>query len=339
MLAPIRYILSNQLKCKYLKLPQKISGFTLIELLVAMILAVLVISPLVGFAINILDTDRKEQAKATSEQEIKDALDYIAQDLKQAVYIYDNDGLSQDHNPSPTLQGNGNINSGIKNQIPPVAGNSPNCLPADTATCRPILVFWKRELIPSAIPVAGSGSNDTFVYSLVGYYLITTPNPTWSNTARIGRFEIKNAVPNAANPNQPLVAGSPGFAGFDRSLPGTLKQKMHRWTKSGDFTTQTTILVDYIDHTPQNTPGVPAVTNTSCQSVSTNAQLIPPNNPNGIYSFYACVDSSQNLARIYLRGNALARIQKNNNTYKTRLSTFFPSANIIVKTGGFLSPQ
>jgi len=43
--------------------------------------------------LNIMDSERKEQAKKTSEQELQSALDYIAGDLEQAVYIYDDDGL------------------------------------------------------------------------------------------------------------------------------------------------------------------------------------------------------------------------------------------------------
>jgi len=37
--------------------------------------------------LNIMDSERKEQAKTTSEQELQSALDYIAGDLEQAVYI------------------------------------------------------------------------------------------------------------------------------------------------------------------------------------------------------------------------------------------------------------
>jgi type II secretory pathway component PulJ len=70
------------------------TGFTLIELLVAMVLAILVVMPLLGFIINILDNDRREQARQ-HQQEIQAAVDYIAQDLEQAVYIYDADGLKQ----------------------------------------------------------------------------------------------------------------------------------------------------------------------------------------------------------------------------------------------------
>jgi len=60
MINPLRFLFNNKLKAS--NLTQAPGGFTLIELLVAMILAALV-TPLLGFMLNIMDTDRKEQAK------------------------------------------------------------------------------------------------------------------------------------------------------------------------------------------------------------------------------------------------------------------------------------
>ncbi|WP_338422923.1 hypothetical protein [Anabaena sphaerica] len=64
----LKFILTN--KIKYLKVVQPINGFTLIELLVGLVMAFIIITSLLGFMITIMETDRKEQAKATSEQEI-----------------------------------------------------------------------------------------------------------------------------------------------------------------------------------------------------------------------------------------------------------------------------
>ena len=47
---------------------KKTFGFTLIELLVGMVLAFLVMAPMLGFMVNMLDSDNREQAKATTEQ-------------------------------------------------------------------------------------------------------------------------------------------------------------------------------------------------------------------------------------------------------------------------------
>jgi Tfp pilus assembly protein PilW len=112
----------------------KTGGFTLIELLVGIIMTSLIITPLLGLVINMMDTDRKEQAKATSEQEIQAALDYIARDLDQAFFIYDGFGLNR-----------------IRNNLPKV-GDDPN----QDATGEPVLVFWKRKFLPNSLPIPGA---------------------------------------------------------------------------------------------------------------------------------------------------------------------------------------
>ena len=139
MINQLHFFLKHHPNKKRSEITSKNSGFTLIELMVAMILAVLVITPLLGFMINILDTDRKEQAKVNSEQEIKPALDYIAQDLKQAIYIYDAKGIKA-----------------IEDELPY----------ANDAAKVPVLVFWKREFKKGVIGGSFDGSNDGFVYSL-----------------------------------------------------------------------------------------------------------------------------------------------------------------------------
>jgi len=306
----------------------KTSGFTLTELLVGMLMASLVITPLFSFALNIMDSDRKEQAKATTEQEIESALDYITQDLEQAVYIYDADGLDKNSTDTPV---------GIKNQIPPATNAETNGCRSTTPTCVPVLVFWKRDHRPGILPVSGSSvKDDTFVYSLVAYYLIKSSGNTWSNAARIGRFEIRDGVTNPTSPTNSDAtpnfitneSTSAGFQLFDLSVTGSsLKEKMNRWTKaSGNYNTNVLTLVDYVDHsnlTPQACP-------TGMQRVPSAATL-----PGG---FYACVDSATTSAQVYIRGNALARIG-NNSTFSTNQSAYFPSATIQVKGRGFLGVE
>lgn len=349
----LKFLLLTQQKRS--KPPRKSAGFTLIELLVAIILAALVITPLLGFMINILSTDRKEQAKATSEQEIQTAADYIARDLQQAVYIYDAQALNNNLNLSnPT-------NSGIKNQLPSVSDGTP------------VLVFWKRELVPEAVPIDSTNCktandttreekcNDTFVYSLVAYYLIKDNNTTWSDAARIARFQISDGVKDSDGNYIPATesrqARDAGFAPFNLGLSGSLRSKMNRWDgkttpatndpdedeNDEDYTNTPQVLVDYIDHTTGNLPP-----NETCPSDSDTTDQDPewtkvPDYSNASVddkfktnSFYACVYSSQNIARVYLRGNALARIQSNNITYDESTSSYFPTAKIQVEAIGGL---
>ena len=330
---------------------QNVSGFTLIELLVAMILAALVIGPLLGFMLNILDTDRREQAKTTSQQEIQSGLDYIARDLEQAVFIYDGYGLGK-----------------IRNQLLAVDNGNP------------VLVFWKREQIPNAIKIDQTGlctdtdpdstCNDSFVYSLVAYYLINNTNnsnSTWSNTARIARFKIRDGIKNPIQPttgsgsntkpkyleNTNKIQGQEdqGFKIFNLSVPNgstpdatvtPIEDRMNRWEKDAKaYNKSPEVLVDYIDQStaPAVTPPLPdcrktlSLVDPSIDKDRKKERMLAKDTT--LNSFYACVNSSKNEAYIYLRGNAMARWQKNA-TYNASNSTAFPSATIRVKSRGFL---
>lgn len=350
MMSVLKFILSSQLKRS--KLVQQTGGFTLIELLVAMIMAVLIITPLLGFMINILDTDRKEQAKVTSEQEIQTAIDYIARDLQQAVYIYDADGLTNESNPDPSV-------SGIKNQIPPLEPTG-NC--TDATQCQPVLVFWKRKLLKDAINLDESSNDDktddTFVYSLVAYYLIKDNNETWSKAARIARFEISDGVQDTNGvectdyPDEKYAKKSDGtgtcpdqgFKRFDLTPENgnTLKEKMNKWTKANTAYNANNkgkdalVLVDFIDQTTTANSEAPQ---TSCPPDSTE-----PNNPitwskvtpGDFTGFYVCIDSTHTTAQVFLRGNALARVQSDNLDYAPSKATYFPQKSVRVQGRGYL---
>lgn len=310
-MSSLKWLLINQLKRSRVK---TMSGFTLIELLVSMILAVLVMTPLLAFMVNIMTTDRQEQAKATSEQELKTALDYIARDLQQSVYIYDADGINAIRQYLPK--------SNVTNQY------------------FPVLVFWKRQFISNGLTVTG-GTNDTFVYSLVAYYLINDGDPTWSNAARIGRFQISNGygVTNTAINS----TRDPGFQLFSLQDSGTLKSKMDNWTPmTGEtYTQQILPLIDYVDQTQINT-----TTNLAPTCSSATSQLLPnfsgtygnsvPTGNTNTRGFYVCVDSTNTVVEVYLRGNALARIQNNYFSFNGNNKVYFPQVSRRVQGRGFV---
>ncbi|WP_375499778.1 hormogonium polysaccharide secretion pseudopilin HpsC [uncultured Nostoc sp.] len=341
MIRTLKFLLSNQLKRS--KCIQQVDGFTLIELLVAMILAFLIITPLLGFMINILNTDRQEQAKANSEQEIQAALDYIARDLQQAIYIYDATGI-------------GCLTGTADTTTCPNASTTGNQLPSPSATDRvPVLVFWKRELVSQAITITGTQKDDTFVYSLVAYYLIKDTSSTWSKAARIARWQIRDGI---ADPSSTQTCGkylvgqcpSEGFALFKLDGIGTITQKMNSWTKAtASYTADTTVLVDFIDQT--KTDDVSKNIAATCPANSTTPSVVtwskvPPNtttlNTRDTYKmtgFYACVDRVNTTAQVFIRGNALARIETDANRLKNdsdSKKTYFPTASVRVQGRGYL---
>ena len=303
-------------------------GFTLVELLIGLVMAFLVLTPLFGLMISIMNTDEKEQAKTTSEQELQTAIDFITRDLQQAVYIYDFQGVT-----------NKAANGGINDSLPEVAGGVP------------ILVFWKQEVVSNVIPTAGSKKDDASIYSLVAYYLINSPSTIWSNTARIARWQIKDGVRSPSdtsgvtcNPSYNTSikfvdadnCPSPGFKPFDLD--------MNQWQRSGSFTNDPHVLVDFIDQTPRDQTNVPNITPSCAQDANQPGVTITPISSTTMTSFYACVSNYADptnqgqvisTAQIFIRGNALARIQTSNIDYKDKSQqTYFPTVSAIIQARG-----
>ncbi|MFB2895258.1 hypothetical protein ACE1CI_20320 [Aerosakkonemataceae cyanobacterium BLCC-F50] len=107
----------------------KNSGFTVLELLVATLVATFVIVALLDLVVDLLQTDRREYARNETQREIQMALDFMVNDIREAAYIYDNNGLN----------GGGPDNlPGIKNYVQIPDGYTP------------ILAFWKPETISDA---------------------------------------------------------------------------------------------------------------------------------------------------------------------------------------------
>lgn len=345
MKSTLKFVLSYRLRG--LGINKSNSGFTLIELLVAMLLAVLIITPLMGFMIDILRTDGREQAKATSEQEIQAALDFINRDLQQAVYIYDADGVTRGRTGTDVA------NFGIRQQIPPLKPTD-GCDAKNASDCQPILVFWKREYISDSVGVSRPDDNNRdggFAYSLVAYYLINNPNGNgiWSKTARIARFQIRGQVnsANAINNKGVIRTGSgatatlkPLDAGFmppplSRTISGaTLKERMNQWeadTNVARYSQPVVTLVDYIDTARTTARPINCPNPVSAVGSNTTGFQGTGNNTSG---FYACVNASEVVAQIHLRGNAAIRVNEQSSD-----STFFPSTSARIQGRGFVATQ
>ncbi len=322
MLSSLKFILKSQLK----RQSDHPGGFTLIELLVALIMAALIITPVLGFMINFLQTDRREQAKTTTEQDIQSALDYMAQDMQQAVYIYNEEALTS-INPD-----------GIKGALD-TALKCPN----DADSCQPILVFWKRRFLAKDDVLSGTivgtktNENDTFVYSLVAYSLVDTEqniNNLWSPSARIVRYELRDALDFNQDGTDEIAPDPAGFQPFNLDGKGSLTLKMNQWNTPGGEQEGAT-LIDYIDEPDEPDSNAPVV---NCK---VGEQRIPDDST--VNSFVVCMNllnPSIPTARVYLRGNALARIPiLQNEDYDDKYSTFFPTSSILVRGNGFLFTQ
>lgn len=324
-------------------------GMTLVELLVGSIMAFLIITPMLAFVVDMLNTDRREQVKSNTEQDIQAAVDFIAQDLSQAIYIYDN-------NPATGIPA-------IQNFL---------LTPADPNKT-PILVFWKRQLLRNSLPTTdgiepaqchtiNNPCNDTYVLSLVAYYKIieTDSNSIWcqpsgtSCPSRIVRYQIQDGVrdPYSADPSQRYYTTvtdaqrvSPAFNQGSATEPGfDISKPTEKVTIPGSFTDQNVrgdVLVNYID---DSSPG-PSVTPNECtialgRPTTQTGTTIPEDTlkitdrQNNINSFYACVDTARNVARVNIRGNSLRRFQPSGAYYDANKSAYFPTASVQVQGRG-----
>jgi len=336
-------------------------GMTLVELLVGAIMAFLIITPMLAFVVDMLNTDRREQVKSNTEQDIQAAVDFIAQDLSQAIYIYDN-------NPDTTSTA-----TTTPTGIPAlVAGNFIPENPNET----PILVFWKRQILQNSLPLAagvqpntcpsttpstGPTCNDTYVLALVAYYEVreANSNSIWCQPSgapcptRIVRYQIQDGLrdPNSVDPDPSkryftgvttaqkrspgFFAGSTTEAGFDISRP---TQKVT--TGAANFSRDPQVLVNYIDHpSPVQKPIDPeeckkALGNPTDKTGVTPTPLpettLKRANPDNTNSFYTCVDTARNVARVTIRGNSLRRIQTDAD-YDDKKAAYFPTASVQVQ--------
>ncbi|WP_413161720.1 hormogonium polysaccharide secretion pseudopilin HpsC [Capilliphycus salinus ALCB114379] len=320
---------------------QSVSGFTMIELMVGAILAFLIITPLMGFVVSILEDDTREGLKAITDQEVNSAVDYMAEDLNQARYIYDREGLTA-----------------IADQLPAV----------DDGT--PILVFWKRKLVKDAVPIRAKNvetpsqcdidevldCNDTYLDALVAYYLVEpTSNDTegvWCNPdsnsdkcpARIVRVEIQDGLKNSDGEyyeenelHEDRKSEQKKTQGFN-ALEGSPLE----WTKADEdyeMRNLPQVLVNYIDRSQVDLPGddndeycVNAfggeVTSVADPNVTKEDDVLKIKTDTN--SFVACVDSERNIAQILLRGNALRR-KDANAEYNANKTSFFPTATVKVQ--------
>ena len=197
--------------------PSKSRGFTLIELLVSLLIASIFLLATGMIVVETMRLDREETGRTQVQAELTQAMEYIQQDLAEALYIYND-----------TEQPNGD---GIPDVIQRLY--TPGWI-RQPAGAIPVVAFWKLEPIPQGcyagnptlqqiregrarlpnqppdgFPRDQNGRNADWetllsrrgIYTLVVYYLrrnynnagnladgSTTP---WEGNARIDRFELR----------------------------------------------------------------------------------------------------------------------------------------------------
>ncbi|WP_144390510.1 hypothetical protein [Planktothrix agardhii] len=277
----------------------------MIELLVGTIIAFIVITPLMGMVLGLLNDDQRESAKANTEEEIQSALDYIGEDVSQALYIY-----------VPKKQETTSSGTTTTDEIQSLKDNG--FLPTDGT---PVLVFWKRKLVEDSVPVgsvllpnecnpkpyteeepAAAGQpakpakkrncNDTYVLSLVSYQLLPETNdksiwcqPSGSTCpSRIVRYEISDGLKK-----------SDGITYYTKAELGTNLESYRK-----DST-------DNLPYHPDFTLSDPLQKVTDNTDTTKIAKVTQTVLVNYIEKFELDPSSTNNLAKLTIQANALRR--------------------------------
>lgn len=286
------------------------SGFTLSEVLIATIMSSIVITSLLTFMIDIIRTNAAETARKNTLQEMRMALEFITDDLKEAVYVYTGDDFN-----------NRDIEDVSNDGLLDVIDASDNL--------EPILVFWKLEDVPydpnnDSLPNDDSNCGQECqelrisqrTYTLVAYVQDNDPTDTWEGESMIYRYQLRkyedaSTLTEETSYEEADPVQDSSFAnwpynteGDSPSLPSGYSNPPTDESDNPQIDRQvSTALVDFVD--------VPNNSDIADENVGCPAGYIrTPNNPSTSNSFYACVEdtSGQKTVIVNLRGNPNGRV-------------------------------
>ncbi|MEO0947962.1 MAG: hypothetical protein AAFY11_07435 [Cyanobacteria bacterium J06641_5] len=236
---------------------QSILGITLVEVIAATVMATLVVAATLSAIVNIAGASRDERVFTETQTDLESAVDFIVEELKEAVFIYNGDELDRIN-----VLGAGN-QPGIR-EVLGLEGN---------ADLVPILVFWKSEFsdAPTAATCAGFAGaqaaeclelrEERRTFTFVAYLLDRNGSPLFPGQTRIRRFELEkyinpltlNRTPNYVDP----LKESPAFAIWPYDRDGNVADPVGGAALNLDIPgqinddpmidTTTPVLVDFID--------------------------------------------------------------------------------------------
>ncbi|MCU0523664.1 MAG: prepilin-type N-terminal cleavage/methylation domain-containing protein [Elainella sp. Prado103] len=276
-----------------------VQGFTLLELLVVTAIGGIIVSGLTFIVVQMMTADQREASRSETQREMQMALDYMATELREAIYVY----------PGNYLENCGNRCAG---------GGLVQFLPENVRrNSVPVLAFWKQQPFPEAIKTQcanGSANPQTVAclsgqsYALVVYSLRrneAADRPQWQGKARITRYVLSQFLSNG-DPNPGYV--NPSDAGIDFTTwpfgkdenTGALVNK-----QTAPAGGQAATLVDFVSFDIGDTAlaneigriGTCTVTPETEGEVTTEYQISPSNGMltgqfAGVRSFYACVSTA-----------------------------------------------
>jgi type II secretory pathway component PulJ len=296
---------------------KQISGISLVELLVSILIASIAISGLLAAMVELLQTDQQEAMREETQQEMQAALNFISEDLRESVYVYDGEQTR-----------GGNTLHNVYEYLPNF----------DAIPAKPILAFWKAEPIsaeqekllannstlktcnfsdPNKAQECRSLKSRRRTYTLVVYLQSTNPDPTWKGKSRILRYEL----PTYTSSNFASLTKTQGFVDpIDSNNFPTWPfnaQNVDLQAVSPQLgNSPPEVLVDFVDAPSSDDPENPDISQaTYCSDKFGDDYERAPklsNNPNS-KSFFACVRKIGNALGqnqdivLYVRGNTYGK--------------------------------
>ena len=294
------------------------AGFTLIELLVAMIIGSLIVVALLTLVVQLTETNQKDAARSQVQQDMQAATDFIAQELREAVFVYNGE----------CLQGNGIPNlANLPNTCPGIINHIPDTMTKGGKT--PVLAFWRTKKLPQAIwdrckdaaPLLNNSVTAAtnplvlkgvpclagYTYSLVVYAIDTEVSATWSGNARLIRYELSQFIDNATTEKDQTM----GYVNPLQDSTYTFQQWPYAFDKKSNLinrqqvkvsqdapgaqnpgapTGNSAVLVDFLDDKVANGTTVPTP---NCvefgADAASQAKALTPSAAASPRGFYACV--------------------------------------------------
>lgn len=280
-------------------------GFTLMELLIAVIISGLVVSGLLFIVVELLRIDNRETALEEVQRDTQRAMNYIADDLREAVYVYTD--------PSDVVS---------------VATTTGIELPIDF---NPVLAFWKVRHITrdeqGDIPVDCDAAFSTpalsekrsecdilkirrATYDLVIYSQITGASDPWKGQSRITRFVMEQYNDFST------LTWNTGY-----NPPSNTFNPWQRKIGDPSPTNNSVVLTDYISvpSTPPGSTAPPAVNCANDNFAGSAGYQLSPTSATVDDGFFVCVrdvnvpDANNVLARsnqdvfLFLKGDVSGR--------------------------------
>lgn len=305
-------------------------GFTLLELLVVTAIAGGIVAGLTFIVVQMMTADQREASRSETQREMQLALDYIAAELREAVYVY----------PGSYIEC---TQSSQKPACEPLSQFLPATVSENSV---PVLAFWKHQPFPTEVKTRCKGAEQEGIACLAGQsyalvvYSLTKNDPDdkiWKGKARITRYVLSQFDSNG-RPN-------PGYV--DPSRARNLTSWPFGNDGNGRFVNlqasrpsgRPDTLVDFVSFNYQDAAVANSAGQTGfCPDLPTEGggpnvkeyNISPPDSLlkgdfAGVRSFYACVAAptesvrqegrtieQPNLARyrdiiVYLRGSATGR--------------------------------